>query len=350
MQTEQHGVTKGQKKQLTTKTKRWGGTFIWLGLAALLMLSVFVFRKQLAVFTFDVLMSGVVENKLNESYMPIEGREEIDRNTTEPFSVLLLGVDQRNDEIGRADTIIYAIVRPLDNKILFVSIPRDTYADIVGHGSADKLNHAYAFGSVKDNRAGGPQMTMATVSKLLEQDIDHYATINFEGFKDVVNTMGGVKLPIYEDIVNKAVVHDKFHIKANKPLYNGLEALNYVRYREDSDMNRTERQRIFLKALMDRAIEVQQISKITALMDIMGSNFTTDMKPRYIIELAKTMFQAESPPTISSYMLHGEGKRMDNVWYYIPEEEDIQYIKTLTKEWLNPLTAPAELLIPRLYK
>ncbi|MCG7406917.1 LCP family protein [Paenibacillus sp. ACRRX] len=346
MQTEQHANTKRNTSRTTTRKKKWIRGFIWLGLVTVLVLSAFVFRKQLAVFTFDALMSGVVENKLNESYKPIEGRQEVDRKITEPFSILLLGVDQRDDEIGRADTIIYTIVRPQDNKLLFVSIPRDTYTEIVGHGSSDKINHAYAFGSVKDNRIGGPQMTIATVSKLLNRDIHHYATINFEGFKDVVDTMGGVKLPIYEDIINKAVVHDKFRIQANKPLYSGLEALNYVRYREDSDMNRTERQRIFLKAIMDRAIEMEQVGKITELMDIMGKNFTTDMKPRSIIELAKYMFQAEGAPSISSYMLHGDGKRMHNIWYYIPEEEDINYIKTLTNNWLNPNTAPTELIIP----
>ncbi|MCM3340990.1 LCP family protein [Paenibacillus sp. MER TA 81-3] len=318
------------------KYKKWGIAF---AVIAIIGFSGFFFRKQIAVLAFDMFLSGHVEETLDKSYKPIEGKEEVIRKVTEPFSVLLLGVDQRDKEIGRSDTIIYSVVRPQDNKVLLLSIPRDAYTEIIGKGFKTKLNHAYAY--------GGAKMSMESVDNLLNHKVDHYATINFNGLKDVVDALDGVKLPITKDIVNKDPNHEKFRIEANKPIYNGQEALYFVRYREDSDMNRTMRHRIFLNSVMERAIEMDKIARIPELIEIMGDNFTTDMRPKYMIDLAKTMFTQDDPPQISSYMLHGDGKMMDNVWYYMVDDEDLEYVQKLLNNWLDASTPKAELMAPR---
>lgn len=310
----------------------------------------FLFRKQIAILAFDLFLSDTVEQKLDPSYQPVAEKPVIDREVEEPFSVALLGVDQRDNEIGRSDTIIFSVVRPKDNKVLLISIPRDTYAEIIGHGTSDKINHAYAFGSAKDGPVGGAKMSMDSIGNLLGTPVDHYATINFEGLKEIVDELGGVKLPIKEDIVNKDPNHEKFTIEGGKPIYNGQEALNYTRYREDSDMNRTERHRIFLEAIMDRAIELNQITKIPELLELLGNNFTTDMKPKYMIGLAKYMFMQSNGPALSSYMLHGEGRMNDGVWYYMPDEEDLAYVKELITNWVDPNTAKEQLMVPRQMK
>lgn len=334
------------KKNKKSARKWW----IILAIIVLIGLSGFIFRKQLAVLAFDLFLSDTVEEKIGPSYQPVDEEPVIDREVEEPFSALLLGVDQRDDEIGRSDTIIYSVVRPKDNRVLLVSIPRDTYAEIVGHDTTDKINHAYAFGSAKGGHTGGAKMSKDSVAKLLGNPLDHYATINFEGLKNIVDELGGVELPITEDIVNKQADHEKFTIEAGKPLYSGQEALNYVRYREDSDMNRTERHRIFLEAIMNRAVELNQITKIPDLLELLGNNFTTDMKPKYMINLAKYMFQKNGAPAINSYMLHGEGTRLDDgLWYYMPDEEDLEYVQNLIKNWLDPNTTAAELIVPRPY-
>ena len=142
------------------------------------------------------------------------------------------GIDERNKEIGRSDTMIYTVVRPIDGAILMVSIPRDTYTAIIGKETKsgkqweDKITHAYAF--------GGAKMSVETVKNLFDSHIDHYATINFQGFRDVIDSMGGITLPVTEDLVNDDADHEKFVVKAGQDLYNGADALNYVRYREDA--------------------------------------------------------------------------------------------------------------------
>ncbi|WP_313635633.1 LCP family protein, partial [Exiguobacterium sp.] len=76
-----------------------------------------------------------------------------------PVSVLLLGVDQRPGERGRSDSIMVMTLNPTRNESRLISIPRDTKVDIVGHGTNDKINHAYSF--------GGPEMAIKTVEKFL---------------------------------------------------------------------------------------------------------------------------------------------------------------------------------------
>ena len=213
--------------------------YITLAIVILLGSSAFLFRTQLAVVAFDLFMAKDVEESLQKSYKPLQSDKTPEPVVlqSKPFSVMLLGSDQREDEPARSDTLIYAVVRPMESKVLLISVPRDTYVDIIGKDKKDKINHAFAY--------GGHQMAKDTMEAFFDEELDYYASINFQGLKDVVDAIGGVELPIRKDIVNKGRDHEKFTIEANKPIYNGEEALNYVRYREDSDFNRAKRQQVF---------------------------------------------------------------------------------------------------------
>lgn len=305
-------------------------------------------RGALASWGFDRLLSKDIEERLADSYEPLpnhpapsqtppEGAE-VEQNR--PFSVLLMGVDARGSERGRSDTLIYTVVRPKDGRVLMVSIPRDTYAEIEGKGTMDKITHAYAY--------GGPEMTVASVEKLLDAKVDHYASINFQGFVQVVDELGGIPLPITKDIVNKQADHEKFTIKANQTSYDGRDALNFVRYREDAggDVSRAERNRQFLDALIRKAASLRQWSKIPELVDIIGDHFRTDILPSDMTELAKRFLQIDHE--ITSYTLKGEGKRLgpDNLWYYEADEEDLAAVKAAIALWLDPDAADYRLTVP----
>ncbi|MFL1677552.1 LCP family protein [Paenibacillus dendritiformis] len=306
--------------------------------AGIVLIGAFLLRKQLAVFAFDMFLSDKVEKSLDRTYKPIYDTEDTVGIDDDPFSLLLLGIDQRDKEVGRSDSILYTVVRPKDNRILLLSIPRDSYAEIVGKDKKDKIAHAYAF--------GGAKMSVESVEQLLRHPVNHYAAINFKGFRDVVDALGGVELPITEDIQNRSRYHDKFLIEANKPIYTGLEALNYVRYREDSDMNRMERNRIFLQALMKRMVQLDKISHLPELLEIAGDNLDTDILPSDMIGLAKMMLLKDSLPSFTSYSLDEEGKIMDDIWYGILDEEDLDYARNLIDNWLDPEVPSAELLNP----
>jgi len=300
-------------------------------------------RGALAALGFDLLLSDKVEESFKNSYQPLTNRPTPTEKpkVDEPFSMLLLGVDARGKERGRSDTLIYAVVRPQDGKVLMMSIPRDTYTEMVGKNEEDKITHAYAF--------GGAEMAVDSVEKLLDAKVDHYAAINFKGFKQVVDALGGIPLPITKDIVNKDANHEKFTIKANQDVYNGVDALNFVRYREDAggDMNRTERNQQFLEALMNKSSSLSQWTKIPEILEIVGDNFTTDLEPSSLSELAKQFLQ--SGYAIRSYTLKGEGKRMgrQNLWYYVADEEDLAAVRKTIEIWRDPATTVNQLTIPR---
>ncbi|NUU77414.1 LCP family protein [Paenibacillus xylanilyticus] len=330
------------------KKKRRKGIYITLVSLVVLLIGGYLFRQQLAVAAFDLFLAGSVEGQLSKSYVPQEGNKTPDPTVyrKEPFSVLLLGSDKRAYEKtrGRSDTVIYAVVRPKESRVLLVSIPRDTYVQIVGRDADkdgvddyDKLAHAYAF--------GGENMSINTVEKFLDADVGYYATINFDGIKKVVDALGGIKLPIEEDIVNKDPNHVQFTIEGGKPIYDGQEALYYVRYREDSDFNRTKRQQIFLNAMANEMLSLNQITKIPELIQIMGENFQTDMQPSFITDLAKQVM-TQDKPQISSFTILGEGMRKDGIYYGQADEKDVHYAKELINNWMDQSTPAGEVMIP----
>jgi LCP family protein required for cell wall assembly len=298
-------------------------------------------RGTLAAWGYDTFLSKQIEHKLAGSYQPLNDRPISESPKIEtPFSMLLMGVDSRAHEPGRSDTLIYSVIRPKDGNVLMISIPRDTYAEIAGKNRQDKITHAYAF--------GGPEMAVQSVETLLNAKVDHYASINFQGFVQVIDTLGGISLPITEDIVNKGKDHEKFTIKANQSVYDGKDALNFVRYREDAgdDVTRTKRNRQFLEALIHKTASMEQWSKIPDILSVIGENFRTDVPPSSMTALAKQFLQTDHQ--IKSYTLLGEGKRMGphDLWYFVADENDLQAVRQTIDMWMNPNSAPGNLTLP----
>ena len=104
-----------------------------------------------------------VSKTLDEVHKPLKRDKDSNSSETakisksEPVSILLLGADERGDDKGRSDSLMVITLNPKNNSMKTVSIPRDTYTEIVGKGKSDKINHAYAF--------GGVDMSVATVEK-----------------------------------------------------------------------------------------------------------------------------------------------------------------------------------------
>lgn len=141
----------------------------------------------------------------------------------------------------RTDTIM--LLHSGGSGSILVSLPRDSYVDIPGHGR-DKLNAAYAF--------GGADLLIQTVERATGLRIDHYAEIGFGGFVDAVDAVGGVEICAEQAIKDPKAALD---IKAGCQEMDGATALGYVRTRATagSDFDRVARQRQFLAALVEKA-------------------------------------------------------------------------------------------------
>ena len=202
-----------------------------------------------------------VSNSIQETYQSVERDREdrlrendVDLSQQESFSVLLMGIDTGDlgrVEQGRSDTMMVATISPQDNQTTVVSIGRDSYVDIVGHGTTDKINHAYAF--------GGPAMAMNTVEKFLDIPIDHYVSINMAGLKELVDAVGGI------EVDNEITFsQDGFDFAIGRTSLNGEQALAYSRMRYEDpngDYGRQERQRKIVEGIVKKVLSLDGITQ-----------------------------------------------------------------------------------------
>jgi LCP family protein required for cell wall assembly len=209
---------------------------------------------------------------------------------TAPKNILLMGVDA---DKTRTDVVILAHLEPKTGVLNLLSIPRDTWVEIDCTGlkpcqSPDKLAHAHAWGG-----KNGPATTVKTVEHLLGVPIDGYVKVDFEGFRHLVDAIGGVDLVIdhdmnYEDPTPPGL---SIHFRASKaPQHlDGLQALQYVRYRADGlgDIGRTERTRKFLAAVMEGVRQKGTIARLPALWRTMAPYVKTDLDDATIAALVR---------------------------------------------------------------
>lgn len=255
---------------------------------------------------------------------------EVDLSKKEPFSVLLLGVDTGalgRTYKGRSDSMMVATVNPNDNKTLLVSLERDTYATIVGHGTEDKINHAYAF--------GGAGMSMDTVSNLLDIPIDHYIVINMEGIQQLVDAVGGVdvdntlKFDYTQDDVTYTYDIGKIHLE-------GMKALGYLRMRYDDpegDYGRQRRQRAVVTAIAKKVLSLDGVTQYKALLDAMEDNVLTDLTFDQMKQI--TLDYRDAFKTIDPQQLKGTGFMQDGVSYQRVSEEDLKAMQDQLKTELE---------------
>jgi len=242
----------------------------------------------------------------------------------EPFSVLMLGVDERKDDSGRSDTMIVITVNPEKQTMKMLSIPRDTRTDIIGHDTVDKINHAYAF--------GGVPMAMDTVENFLDIPLDYYVFINMEGFLQIIDTLGGVTINNDMDLT-----YDSYHYPEGQLTLNGDEALIFSRIRYEDprgDFGRQIRQRQIIEAVMKKASTPSVLLKATDMLDVVGDNVRMNFTMKDLIQLQSIYKKMDSNIEQLSFEAEG-GKKIDHIWYYIPDETELQQIQTELKTHLQ---------------
>lgn len=241
----------------------------------------------------------------------------------EPFTVLLLGVDERAGDKGRSDTMIALAVNPEKESIKMLSIPRDTLTEIVGRDTEDKINHAYAF--------GGVEMSMDTVEKFLDIPIDYYVKVNMEGFQDIVDSVGGVSLNNEMEFTAGKMNFEKGQLNLN-----GEEALAFVRMRKDDpngDFGRQTRQRQVIRGVIDKGLSLGSITKFDSIFKALGDNVTTNITLNEMIDIRSQYRSATK--NIEQMSIDGSGIFIDNIWYYQVTEEEKQRVQQEFKDHLG---------------
>jgi polyisoprenyl-teichoic acid--peptidoglycan teichoic acid transferase len=240
-----------------------------------------------------------------------------------PISIMLLGIDEREGDKGRSDTIIIVAVDPKEDKMLMFSIPRDTRTEIIGKEFDDKINHAYAF--------GGTQMAMDTVENFLDTPIDYYVKVNMESFRDIVNAVGGVE-------VNnpRAFDYEGYSFPAGKQELDGKAALAYSRMRYEDpkgDLGRNDRQRQVITSIIDKGARVSSITKFDNILDILSENVKTNMTFQEMKDIQKNYKGARHK--MESTEIKSSGKMIGGTYYGLVDKSEQQRIHDLLNEYLN---------------
>ncbi len=178
-------------------------------------------------------------------------------------NILVFGIDARPDEgeLGRTDTMILTTFVPVKPYIGALSIPRDLWVTVPGHGE-NRINTAHFFAEA-EQPGSGPQAAMDVVRQNFGVNVDYYVRIRFSGFKDVVNALGGVDINIPNDA-------DAFTSAGYAPGVHHLDgdaALAFVRDRETSDdFYRMQRGQIFLKSVWRQVTKPGNLSRFPAAL------------------------------------------------------------------------------------
>ena len=229
-------------------------------------------------------------------------------------TVMIMGVDERADDVGRSDTLMIATLDPDKNQAALLSVPRDTRVKIKGHGF-DKINAAYAY--------GGRKLTQETIESLLNTHIDHYIKINVHGFTKIIDALGGIDIDVEKRMYYEDPWDDDgglyIDLQPGMQHMDGKTAITYVRYRdEEGDIGRIKRQQNFMKAVMDKLVSPTIIPKLPAIVSAVSDSVETDMSVSEILSFLGTLQDAKDNG-LKSEMLPGKPVYIDGISYWVPD-------------------------------
>lgn len=218
----------------------------------------------------------------------------------ERVNILLLGVDKRPQEVGpcRTDTMILVTVDPTTHTAGMLSIPRDLYLEIPGY-ELNRVNVAHFMGDRDDYPGGGAALAKETIQYNLGVPVHYYIRINFQGFRDIIDALGGITVDVEDEIWDDKYPDENYgymtiHIPAGIQQMDGDMALKYARTRHNgSDFIRLRRQQEVLFAIRDKALTLDLIPRLPELFSTMGYTVDTDLGPEEVLALAQIARQIE---------------------------------------------------------
>ena len=311
---------KQKKMGLSKKIVLWFfGILVLLALIAVIYLGFKIFS-----------VGGSIHNPLDRNKSSLRDKD-VNLNNGDPFTVALFGVDSdakrtANGGGQRSDTIMVLSINPQKKTTEIVSIPRDTQAEIVGKGTTEKINHAYAY--------GGPDMAVKSVEKLLNVPIDHYATIDMDGMQDMIDTVGGIDVTS-----NDTFSYDgqQFN-EGEKTHMDGQQAMAFIRSRKEEgaggDFGRQERQQIVIEGLANKLTSVSSIPHFNSIMNHIKDNVKTDLS---IGELNKIRSKYnDANDNVNRHQLQGQGGIQDDgLYYFVPSDSSLSEIESSIKDNLG---------------
>lgn len=213
---------------------------------------------------------------------------EADQKDDQVYNVLLVGTDSRdpNSDMGRSDSMMLVSFNKKENKSTVVSFLRDSLVDIDGYGKS-RLGHTYAY--------GGVGLTINTINKTYDLDIQNYITINFENLVGIIDEIGGVKVYISEEEAEYYRQNGMPNIESGDVILTGSQALAHARNRTlGSDFERTRRQRSVMYGIYRKVMEDKDPSSILSLINYCMNQVETNMSVTEIYDMAKDVLAVDN--------------------------------------------------------
>ncbi len=268
----------------------------------------------------------------------------------ERINILLMGTDRRPGEsYSRTDTMILVTIDPNTNSAGMLSIPRDMWVSIPGY-SEDRINKAHFLGQQYKYPGGGPALAMKTVQYNLGVPVHFYAKIDFTGFEEIIDTIGGIDIYVPETIDDPKFPdsnygYDPFYIEEGYHHLDGHDAMRYARTRATagSDFSRAKRQQQVLLAMRDKALQIGIIPKIPELWATFSDTVETDLQLVDILELAQLADDID-PEQIQSQVLDFNY----TIQYVVPETgaQVLLPLREKIKVVVDEMFAESEPIIP----
>ena len=226
-------------------------------------------------------------------------------------NILVLGLDSLQG-VSRSDTIM--LINLQKDKVGVLSIPRDTYLEIEGHGFT-KINHAYVY--------GGLPLIKSTLSKFLQVPIDYYVVLKMNGVRQMVDQIGGIDIDVQHRLRYIDRAGDLYiDFKPGIQKMDGKQAMSYLRYRHDygGDIGRISRQQQFAVSVASKLLSPLNILKLPKIMQELTAYVETDLSVGQMLNMAMDLKESIKKGHIEVDTLPGEVVLIKNVYYWKLDE------------------------------
>lgn len=250
-------------------------------------------------------LSKMQQVNLSEEELGVSAQ--VEENLSDYRNIAIFGIDSREDSYergNRSDCIIIASINNKTKEVKLVSVYRDTYVQIEGHG-LDKITHAYSYGSAP--------LAISTLNTNFDLNIKEFVTVNFDAVKDIIDSIGGISMPI----TSEEVSHIAGITKAGTYELTGEQALAYarIRYATGGDYKRTERMRDVLTAVANK-VKTFDISRLNKLVDTVLPKVYTNLTASDVFSMLPSATSFKITESIG-WPYETKGITLDR-WYGIP--------------------------------
>ena len=290
------------------------------GIIVLVLVIILVLIVGSIFFFINSKLSKIQQVNIDESDLGVSSQ--VEENLSDYRNIALFGIDSRDSSLGkgnRSDCIIIASINNKTKEVKLISVYRDTYVNIEGHG-LDKITHAYSYGEAP--------LALKTLNENFDLNITEFVTVNFDAVAEAVNALGGITINVEPEEVNYINQHinetsevtgldtEKVTTSGSQTL-DGVQAVAYarIRYTEGGDYKRTERMRTVVEAMANK-FKTKSISEMNQIIDQILPEVYTNITAGDIFSLLPSIASFNVTDSIG-WPYETKGITLDR-WYGVP--------------------------------